>query len=510
MSMKKMLAVVAAASLVAVAAPAFAANPFSDVPMNHWAYDAVEQMAAKGILEGYPNGTFKGNRAMTRYEIAQMVARMMANGVGGADADKLKALIVEFAPELEALGVKVDGFDGRLTKLEKGLAGWKISGQMRFDWNHTDPTDKDGHDVAHEHGTKFNRARLFLHRDMENGVSFDMRWHAGRIDRYWLTAKDFLGWKGFTMKAGQFALDWMGDDKLYLNHGAAGVGGSVFEDDAWAMDRGYRGFAFTKSFGFGEVSGFYASDVGNDGLDNFTSNTTKSGEYYGARVKFNLGEKFWLSGNMLINKPGDGWATAWDPENKAPKAGDEQTWKRKYAEGAEGDVKYYWVAAGTNFRGLQLKGAYMWMKDAWDGKNFDKDGKAWKIILDVPQSMLRFTSLWVEFQKLDSDFKPENVTGVNYAVFSPKYVGKTDAKVLLVAARQQWNKKFNTYERYAQYKYDSFKDGGVDKGGKDKEFVFGVGYAYTSNLYFDLSYNKLEYADNSDNKVVRFRTILNF
>lgn len=47
MSLKKMLAVVAAASLVAVAAPAFAANPFSDVPMNHWAYDAVEQLSAR-------------------------------------------------------------------------------------------------------------------------------------------------------------------------------------------------------------------------------------------------------------------------------------------------------------------------------------------------------------------------------------------------------------------------------------------------------------------------------
>ena len=65
MSMKKMLAVVAAASLVAVAAPAFA-NPFSDVPMNHWAYDAVETLAAKGILEGYPDDTFRGKKAMTR------------------------------------------------------------------------------------------------------------------------------------------------------------------------------------------------------------------------------------------------------------------------------------------------------------------------------------------------------------------------------------------------------------------------------------------------------------
>ena len=182
MSMKKMLAVVAAASLVAVAAPAFAANPFSDVPMNHWAYDAVEQMAAKGILEGYPNGTFKGNRAMTRYEIAQMVARMMANGVGGADADKLKALIVEFAPELEALGVKVDGFDGRLSKLEKGLGGWRMWGQMRFDvYHHKDaPEDKSGKEG---NGSHFNRARLFLHKDLSDKVSFEARWHAGKFDR---------------------------------------------------------------------------------------------------------------------------------------------------------------------------------------------------------------------------------------------------------------------------------------------------------------------------------------
>ena len=91
MSMKKMLAVVAAVSLAA--APAFAANPFSDVPMNHWAYDAVEQLSAKGILEGYPNGTFKGNKSMTRYEIATMVARMMANG-GASGADLVRPLAV--------------------------------------------------------------------------------------------------------------------------------------------------------------------------------------------------------------------------------------------------------------------------------------------------------------------------------------------------------------------------------------------------------------------------------
>ena len=212
MSMKKMLAVVAAASLVAVAAPAFAANPFSDVPMNHWAYDAVEQMAAKGILEGYPNGTFKGNRAMTRYEIAQMVARMMANGVGGADADKLKALIVEFAPELEALGVKVDGFDGRLSKLEKGVGGVKIWGQLRMDnrWRTNDNGEENYATDA------LNRYRIFLSKEVDEKTTVTARigGSGAAFQQYWLDTKDFL-FNNMTLSAGKFNFDWEADDGMY-------------------------------------------------------------------------------------------------------------------------------------------------------------------------------------------------------------------------------------------------------------------------------------------------------
>ena len=51
------------------------ANPFSDVPQNSWAYDAVRQLAAEGLITGYPDNTFKGNRPMTRYEMAVLVNR---------------------------------------------------------------------------------------------------------------------------------------------------------------------------------------------------------------------------------------------------------------------------------------------------------------------------------------------------------------------------------------------------------------------------------------------------
>ena len=57
----------------------YAANPFSDIDASSWAYQAVEQLANAGIINGYPDGTFKGNNPITRYEMAQMVAKAMAN-----------------------------------------------------------------------------------------------------------------------------------------------------------------------------------------------------------------------------------------------------------------------------------------------------------------------------------------------------------------------------------------------------------------------------------------------
>ena len=98
--MKKSL-VLAMAMALGVTASAYAANPFSDVPAGHWAYDSVNKLAAAGIVDGYGNGTFGGDRLMTRYEMAQIVAKAMAKG---ANVDRLAA---EFADELDSLGVRV-------------------------------------------------------------------------------------------------------------------------------------------------------------------------------------------------------------------------------------------------------------------------------------------------------------------------------------------------------------------------------------------------------------------
>ena len=152
--MKKSL-VLAMAMALGVSATAFAANPFSDVPAGHWAYASVAKLAAAGIVDGYPDGTFKGDNLMTRYEMAQIVAKAYAKGAIGAD-DKLMA---EFADELDNLGVRV-------AKLEKKADNVKITGEARFGYKDFDaelssPMLEGESYKAKDHAAEL-RTRLYL------------------------------------------------------------------------------------------------------------------------------------------------------------------------------------------------------------------------------------------------------------------------------------------------------------------------------------------------------------
>ena len=153
--MKKSL-VVAMAMALGVTASAYAANPFSDVPAGHWAYDAVNKLAAEGVVDGYPDGTYGGDKLMTRYEMAQIVAKAMAKG---ANVDKLAA---EFADELDSLGVRV-------ANLEKKADNVKITGQIRASYK-----DVDGDAKGHEGRL---RTRLFV-----NGAVNEDWTYTGRFE----------------------------------------------------------------------------------------------------------------------------------------------------------------------------------------------------------------------------------------------------------------------------------------------------------------------------------------
>ena len=126
--MKKILAMAAAAAL-SLGASAMAANPFADVSTSDWAYQAVADLSDQGIVEGYPDGTFKGETNITRYEMAQIIARLMAkedqyNAEQRATIDKLAG---EYADELDSLGVRVSNLEKKV-----GNISWSGDARMRY------------------------------------------------------------------------------------------------------------------------------------------------------------------------------------------------------------------------------------------------------------------------------------------------------------------------------------------------------------------------------------------
>lgn len=107
--MKKRLLKTAVVSALAVsfAIPAFAADTnelFADVPTGHWAYDAVMNLADAGLIEGYDDGTFDGDRTMTRYEMAKVIDNLMqATDVNEEQKALIDELAVEFSNEIGSL-----------------------------------------------------------------------------------------------------------------------------------------------------------------------------------------------------------------------------------------------------------------------------------------------------------------------------------------------------------------------------------------------------------------------
>lgn len=131
--MKKTAIALAMATVLGVAGTAMAANPFTDVPANHWSYASVSKLAQAGIIEGYGDGTFRGNNSITRYEMAQMVAKAMARSDKADAAQKamIEKLAAEYSAELNNLGVRVSA-------LEKKTDNVKITGAVRARYRNTD------------------------------------------------------------------------------------------------------------------------------------------------------------------------------------------------------------------------------------------------------------------------------------------------------------------------------------------------------------------------------------
>ena len=217
--MKKILALAAVAALTA-GVSAYAANPFSDVTPDDWAFQAVSDLSVQGVVEGYPDGSFKGERNMTRYELAQIIARLMAkedqlNAEQQATLDKLAG---EYADELANLGVRV-------ANLEKKVGNISWSGDARMQYQHALNDDGKAKDADSWNG----RMRINVQGQVNDQVTVNGRFVT---NMYFKNADDDDG--NTTMD--RINAKWTPNDATYVTIGRQGVAldvtGTFWDEDA--------------------------------------------------------------------------------------------------------------------------------------------------------------------------------------------------------------------------------------------------------------------------------------
>ncbi len=176
--MKKILAMAAVAALAA-GASVYAANPFSDVDQSDWAYQAVADLSDRGMIEGYPDGTFRGQDHITRFELAQIVARWMAKAdqVDAEDRAIMDRLASEYADELNTLGVRVSNLEKKV-----GNLAWSGDARIRYQKSNAEYGKKDNwdarmrinvHAAVNEKTTVFGR--LLAETDLKEGEGGEVK-----------------------------------------------------------------------------------------------------------------------------------------------------------------------------------------------------------------------------------------------------------------------------------------------------------------------------------------------
>ncbi len=165
---KSLIIALALVFALGIAATAFAAaNPFVDVPAKHWAYESVAKLAKAGIVTGYGDGTFRGDRTMTRYEMAAIVAKAMANQdkANAEQKTEIAKLQAEFSDELDKLGVRV-------TALENKVGNIKFTGEVRTRYEYAKDVAAAN---AWKNPNERNRLRLGMEAQVADGWTFKGR-----------------------------------------------------------------------------------------------------------------------------------------------------------------------------------------------------------------------------------------------------------------------------------------------------------------------------------------------
>ena len=298
--MKKSL-VLAMAMALGVTASAYAANPFSDVPAGHWAYDSINKLAAAGVIEGYGDTTFGGDKLMTRYEMAQIVAKAMAKG---ANVDKLAA---EFADELDNLGVRV-------ANLEKKADNVKITGELRFRY-----VDQDGAMARGREGEVLGNASNHV-ADLRSRI-----WVNGIINDDWTYTGMLQNTQNLSDNAGNEDTKFQ---RAYVDGKLGGMAvragrynlviadGNIYDTRADGLELSYGNKLKLKGFAGKATDDITVVPVMiTTGTDTLTGDVTNGGKYWGLAVEGELAKGLKATaGYTQFKDMGTGFAEKINPD----------------------------------------------------------------------------------------------------------------------------------------------------------------------------------------------------
>ena len=436
MKNKKIAALLLGLSLgVTGVASAATADSFSDVPKDHWSYEALDYLAQNGVIEGYADGTFAGNRTMTRYEMASIVAKAMQSGANGiGERAVLEKLEAEYGGELATLKKQVDENTRQIAENKKAIERVNIHGFLRTQY------DNDKNTTEHTSNRENNRFYMDLRGDFKVNDIWTVKFQNEMNRRY--NNGHMRGETGFNNNGEK---TWSGHDGNFQRIWVEG-----YKDGNWVnIGRSWRGLGFQNVLFGNESDGFQF------GVPIKGTNLTASG--------------FWMASTGSGNKESIYGVGAWGAVGHAVDV--------NVAYGRSSLSKGETYSSGL-IKGYKINGVNgISTVDPVYGENDQKNSRSYGFVVSAGANLTDNVRFITDYVKTDADFQNNSLAlRLNY-------------KGTNLAQKGSWG----AYARYIKYGANGWLAGDDEWGSTPsatKGWILGVKYVPWKNVEWETLYSR--------------------